>query len=113
YPAFSERPQAASVPYGMTPRRLVLAAAMAILGAAVAATLPLRADAEPTVSTIVVLRRSSDAERAISALERAHGFRAEHRYVATIHGFSARLSTRQRGAVAADPTVASVHEDGD
>jgi subtilisin len=97
----------------MMPRRLALAAALAVLGAAGAVSVPLRADAEPTSSTIVVLRRSSDADRAIAALERAHGFRAEHRYVATIHGFSARLSPRQRGAVARDPAVASVHEDGE
>jgi subtilisin family serine protease len=83
------------------------------LAAAGAAALPLRADAEPTASTIVVLRRSAEPERAIAALERRHGFRAEHRYVASIHGFSARLSQRQRAAVAAEPPVASVHDDGD
>jgi subtilisin family serine protease len=78
-----------------------------------AVVLPLHAQAEPTASTIVVLRRSSDPARAIEALERAHGFRAEHRYVASMHGFSARLSARQRSAMAAEPTVASVHDDPD
>ncbi len=98
----------------MAPARpaVVLALALAA-GAAGAAAVPLRADAEPTASTIVVLRRSGDPARKIAALERAHGFRAEHRYVASLHGFSARLSARQRREVAAEPAVTSVHDDGE
>jgi len=92
--------------------RSVIVAALA-LAAAGAAVLPLRAEAEPAASTIVVLRRSADPERAIASLERTYSFRAEHRYVASLHGFSARLSQRQRGALASEPAVASVHDDGD
>lgn len=94
------------------PRKRLLAAAALAAGVA-AAALPLRADAEPTSSTIVVLHRTSDPGRTIAALERAHGFRAEHRYVAALHGFSALLSVRQRAAISGDPSVASVRDDRD
>lgn len=92
------------------PRKRLLAAVALAVGLGVA-VLPLRADAEPTTSTIVVLHPSGDPARAIAALERAHGFRAEHRYVAALHGFSARLSERQRADVAREPSVASVRDD--
>ncbi len=93
----------------MIPTRL--AAAAALLGAAVVAlALPTVARAEPTASTIVTLR-AGDPARAIAALERAHGFRAEHRYTSSVRGFSARLSARQRDALRSDPLVASVHDD--
>ena len=94
-------------------RRILLGLALAASATGGAALLSGRADAEPTASTIVVLRRSGDPDRAIAALERAHGFRAEHRYVASLHGFSARLTARQRAALAQDAAVASVHDDGD
>ena len=94
----------------MTRRRAALLVATALgIGALVA--VPQRADAEPATPTIVVLRRTNDAERQIATLERAHGFRAEHRYVASVHGFSARLSERQREALRGEAAVASIHDD--
>jgi subtilisin len=93
--------------------RTALGALLAAAAVAGALALPLRAEAEPTASAIVVLRRTSDPERLIAALEKTHGFRVEHRYVAALQGFSARLSSRQRAAVAADAAVAAVHDDGD
>ncbi len=97
----------------MSSQRIGLGLAVAAAIGIGAMALPLRAEADPTASTIVVLRRSPDPARAIADLERAHGFRAEHRYVASLHGFSARLSAKQRAAIAAESTVASVHDDGD
>lgn len=86
---------------------VVLAAALGLA----AATLPQRAEAEPTSPTIVVLHRTADPARAVAALARAHGIRVEHSYVAALHGFSARLSPRQRDALGREPAVASVHDD--
>ncbi|MDE3113468.1 MAG: S8 family serine peptidase [Chloroflexota bacterium] len=88
----------------------VVVAVLAAAGSVVVAPAVVRAEA--TTSTIVTLR-SSDAVRAIAALERAHGFRAEHRYTSGLRGFSARLSARQREALRSDPRVSSVHDDRD
>ena len=49
---------------------------------------------------------------AVQATERAHGFRADHVFSATIRGFSASLTTRQIAAMENDPRVAYVEADG-
>ncbi len=90
--------------------RAAVALAALIGAAATAALLPVRADADPATSTIVTLR-AGDTARTVTALERTHGFRAEHRYIASLRGFSARLSARQRSALRSDPLVASVRDD--
>lgn len=89
-------------------RRAVLVAVLAGLGAS---ALGLEARADPQLPTIVVLRRGDDAEREITALERKHGFKADHRYVASVHGFAARLSVSQREAVRREANVSTVHDD--
>ena len=62
-------------------------------------------------SYVVVLDDGVDVDAKVADLERAHGFRAEHRYRASISGFAATLAPAQRAAVARDPAVVSVHED--
>ena len=94
-------------------RTRILLVLVAALGVGGAVALPLRADADPSDPSIVVLRRNGDPERAIASLERAHGFCTEHRYIAALHGFSARLSARQREALRGEATVASVRADAD
>lgn len=76
-----------------------------------AAVLPPRASAEPTEPAIVVLHRGSDPERTVAALARAHGIRVEHTYVASLQGFAARVSARQREALSREPAVAAVRDD--
>jgi len=95
------------------PRTRILFVLVAVVGVGGAMALPQRADADPTTPSIVLLRRSGDPERAIAALERAHGFRAEHRYVAALQGLSARLSARQRDALRTEASVVSVRDDAD
>lgn len=49
---------------------------------------------------------------ALQALERAHGFRADHAYSAALRGFAARLTARQIADLENDPMVASIEPDG-
>jgi subtilisin family serine protease len=49
---------------------------------------------------------------AAQALERAHGFRAEHVYSAAIRGLAARLTARQIADLERDPLVAYIEPDG-
>ena len=60
---------------------------------------------------VVVLQDGVDVDATVSDLERAHGFRADHRYRASLSGFAATLTQRQRDAISRDPVVTSVHED--
>ena len=69
------------------------------------------AAAQATTSHVVLYHDAVQPLAKTAELERAHGFRAEHRYVAAVKGFAARLSPTQRARVAADPDVASLHED--
>ena len=88
--------------------RLVGVIALASVGLA-GASFPLLG--QPTAPYIVVFADGIDADGATTALERANGFRAEHRYSVALGGFAARLAPRQRDAIARDPVVASVHDD--
>jgi subtilisin family serine protease len=49
---------------------------------------------------------------ALQALERAHGFRADHAYSAALRGFAARLTAAQIADLENDPMVAYVEADG-
>src|SRR5439155_21880385 len=60
---------------------------------------------------VVVLQDGVDVDAKVPDLERAHGFHAEHRYRASLLGFAATLTSRQRDAIARDPAVASIHDD--
>ncbi len=50
---------------------------------------------------------------AVQALERAHGFRADHVYSAALRGFAARLTAQQIDALERSPLVAYVEPDGE
>jgi subtilisin family serine protease len=88
---------------------VVLAAAALCLGAAALTTSA--ASGAATGSYVVLFRDGVDAATKIGELERAHGFRAEHQYAASIAGFAASLAPQQRERIARDPSVASLHED--
>lgn len=75
------------------------------------ATARSEASAQIVAPSIVVFNDGVDSEAQITLLERRVGFRADHRYSASIAGFAAKLAPRQREAVARDPAVASVHGD--
>ena len=53
-----------------------------------------------------------DVVGSVMALERRHGFRADHVYSATVRGFAARLSARQIDELEQNPDVAMVEPDG-
>jgi subtilisin family serine protease len=53
-----------------------------------------------------------DVVGSVMALERRHGFRADHVYSAAVRGFAARLSARQIDELEQDQDVALVEPDG-
>src|SRR5262245_62169493 len=53
-----------------------------------------------------------DVVGSVMALERRHGFRADHVYSAAVRGFAARLSARQIDGLEQNPDVAMVEPDG-
>jgi subtilisin family serine protease len=53
-----------------------------------------------------------DVVGSVMALERRHGFRADHVYSATVRGFAARLSAKQIDELEQNPDVALVEPDG-
>src|SRR6266851_463370 len=90
-------------------RMLVAALALAGVGIAVFTTSTVRG--QVLAPYVVVLADGTDVASKVDALERAHCFRADHRYTASLAGFAARLAPRQRDAIARDPAVAAIHED--
>ena len=60
---------------------------------------------------VVVLQDGVDVDTKVPDLERTHGFHAEHRYRASLLGFAATLTSRQRDAIGRDPAIASIHDD--
>ncbi len=86
----------------------------ALPGVAQAANAPKEARAASRVpGRYIVVYRSSvtDVTGKTARLERARGFRSEHRYGRALKGFSARLSDAQVRALRADPEVAFVSPD--
>lgn len=55
---------------------------------------------------------SRDVAGATQALERQHGFRAEHVFSAALRGFSGRLTARQIAGLEDDPRVSYIERDG-
>lgn len=82
---------------------------LAVTGAVVSGATS--ASAQVVAPYVVVFTDAVDPAAKTAALERAHGFRADHRYSASLSGFAAKLAPRQRDAIGHDPDVASVHED--
>lgn len=76
-----------------------------IAGVGAAALAGQRADGATAAPYIVVFADGIDADAKTSDLERTHGFRADHRFRSSLVGFAARLSARQRDAIARDPAV--------
>jgi subtilisin family serine protease len=72
----------------------------------------LRAERPIPDQWIVVLRRGADADGEGDRLTRRHGAGRLRTYRHTVRGFSARMSEAQARAMAADPAVALVEEDG-
>lgn len=90
--------------------RLAIAGAV-LMAAAVGVFSATTAEAQLVAPYVVVLADGLDTATKVAELERAHGFRADHTYSASIRGFAARLAGRQRDAIARDPAVASIHDD--
>ena len=80
------------------------AAVFALLGAT-------SAEGQGTAAYVVEFKDGTDASAKTLELEKSLGFRADHRYSASVLGFAAKLATRQRDAVSRDPQVALVHAD--
>jgi subtilisin len=89
----------------------MLVAALAAAGVGVAAFTTTTASGQATSPYVVVFAEGTDVAATVDALERAHGFRADHRYTASLAGFAARLAPRQREAIARDGAVAAIHDD--
>jgi subtilisin family serine protease len=85
--------------------------AIGVLTAAVGALTATSAEGTGTAAYVVVFRDGTEPAGKISELERAHGFRADHRYSASLAGFAARLGARQRDAIVRDAAVASIDDD--
>jgi subtilisin len=87
--------------------------AAAVLAAIVIAVLAQGGDASGQIVQpyVVVLQDGVDVDAKVAELERVQGFRAAHRYHASLNGFAGTLAPRQRDAIARDPAVASVHDD--
>ena len=103
-------------------RRFPVALALLLGPIVLLSSLPTVAEAASARSTraagalpgkyIVVYRSSvADAKGKTARLERARGFRSEHRYARALKGFAARLSDAQVRALRADPEVAFVSPD--
>ena len=93
---------------------LVPAVLAAALPGSVAAVGPQRGrSAEQVPGRYIVVYRSSvgDVKGKTERLEKARGFRSQHRYGRALKGFSARLSDAQVKALRADPDVAFVSPD--
>ncbi|HEY3218777.1 MAG TPA: S8 family serine peptidase [Candidatus Limnocylindria bacterium] len=89
----------------------ILVAALAVAGVGLAAFTSTTSNGQVIAPYVVVLADGSDVRTTVDELERTHGFRAEHRYTASLAGFAARLAPRQREAIARDPSVAAIHDD--
>src|SRR6266581_5823512 len=89
----------------------MLVAATLLAGVGLAALNTTAVSGQAIVPYVVVLADGTDVATKVDALERAHGFRADHRYTASLSGFAARLAARQRDAIARDPAVTGIHED--
>ena len=90
-------------------RPVIAGAVLVALGAAAFGASS--ADAQIVAPYVVELADGLDGPATVAGLERAHDFRADHTYTATFVGFAARLSGRQRDAIARDAAVVSVHPD--
>ena len=69
------------------------------------------AEGQGTAAYVIEFKDGTDASAKTLELEKSLGFRADHRYSASVLGFAAKLAARQRDAVSRDPQVVLVHAD--
>ena len=89
----------------------ILVAATLLAGIGLTALSTTTVSGQVIARYVVVFADGTDVGPKVDALERAHNFRADHRYTASLSGFAARLAPRQRDAIARDPAVAAIHDD--
>lgn len=90
-------------------QRIAVGVAIALLALTASGT---GAGAASSSRYVVVYRDDVDPREKTARLERAHGFVPEFRYAVALKGFAAALTPAQAGALAADPDVAYVSQDG-
>jgi subtilisin family serine protease len=89
----------------------IIIAAVIVAAAGLVAFGASSASGQAIAPYVVLFQDDVDAATKVAELERSQHFRADHHYVASLSGFAAKLTARQRDAVAHDASVAEIHED--